>query len=85
MEKIGRINPQERHPEFDDLLGYPIMLVTLATAASIIGESKEDTEKLVLAGHLIGFLPYEKGSWHVVVRSLERWIGRPMQISQEEY
>jgi hypothetical protein len=84
MERVGKINPQERHPEFDNLIGFPVYLVTMATAASIIGESIEDTERLVFAGHLIGFMPFEKGSWHVVVRSLERWIGRPMSINPEE-
>jgi hypothetical protein len=84
MEKVGKIGGYRNSSEIDHFIGSPVFLVTLATAASIIGESVADTEKLVFSGHLIGFLPFEKGGWHVVVRSLERWIGRPLNVQGTE-
>ena len=80
MEKIGPLVMGN-----SSLFSTPLVVITLATAASLIGESLEDTLKLVYGGHLQGFLPFEKGkTWHVLVASLERWLGQPIRIIQRE-
>lgn len=58
-----------------------VLIVTMGTAASLIGKSIEETRRMVFEGQLQGFLPFAANkSWHVFLPSIERLVRHPINL-----